>query len=156
MNANENEIKNVTTNFFDLLRLLQNKFFRPMEHMIKCDLSPMQFRTMGIIYAKQSITMSEIANEVLISKQQLTPMIDKMIENNLAERTNDKEDRRIIKISLTPLGIEVVETHKKELLKSLSKKLENLDLEDIVILDIALGQINKIISKLDSCHTQAE
>jgi MarR family transcriptional regulator, organic hydroperoxide resistance regulator len=147
--VNENEIKNLTSNFFNLLRQLQNKFFRPLELVMKCDISPMQFRTMGIINEKKTITMSELANEVLISKQQLTPMIDKMIDSNIVERTSDKEDRRIIKISLTPYGNELLEDRKSELLKSLSKKFENLDLEDIAKLNIALDTINKIITKLD-------
>ena len=94
---NESEIKNVTTNFFDLIRHLQNKFFRPLEQGIKCEMSPMQFRTLGIISENKTITMSDLANEVCISKQQLTPMIDKLIESNTVERKTDKEDRRISK-----------------------------------------------------------
>jgi MarR family transcriptional regulator, organic hydroperoxide resistance regulator len=146
---NEKEIKNVTANFFNLLRHLQNKFFRPLELFMKCEISPMQFRTMGIISEKQTITMTELANEVLISKQQLTPMIDKMIDSNIVERKNDKEDRRIIKISLTSHGVELLENHKNQLLKSLSKKFESLDLDDIEKLNTALDQINKIINKLE-------
>jgi DNA-binding MarR family transcriptional regulator len=145
----EKEVKNVSVNFFNLLRHLQNKFFRPLELVMKCDISPMQFRTMGIISEKKTITMSELANEVLISKQQLTPMIDKMIDSNIVERKSDNEDRRIIKINLTPFGVEMLEDRKAELLKSLCKKFENLDLDDIAALNAALDSINKIISKLD-------
>lgn len=145
----ENEIKNVTSNFFNLLRHLQNKFFRPLELIMKCDISPMQFRTMGIICENKTMTMTELANEILISKQQLTPMIDKMIESNIVERTSDKEDRRIIKISLTTYGNELLEDRRNELLKTLSKKFEKLDLADIEKLNTALDQINEIINKLD-------
>lgn len=146
---NENEIKNVSTNFFDLIRHLQNKFFRPMEQIIKCDISPMQFRTLGIISENKTITMTDLANEVCISKQQLTPMIDKLIDSNTVERKADKEDRRIIKISLTTYGTQLLEERKAKLLNSLSKKFENLSLENIEKLNTALDTINEIISELD-------
>ena len=146
---NESEIKNVTTNFFDLIRHIKNKFFRPLEQVVKCDISPMQFRTLEVISENKTITMTDLANEVCISKQQLTPMIDKLIDSNAVERKNDKEDRRIIKISPTTYGNELLEERKTKLLNSLSKKLENLSLEDIEKLDIAIDTINKIISELD-------
>jgi DNA-binding MarR family transcriptional regulator len=145
----EKEIKNAAANFFDLLRHLQNKFFRPLELFIKCDISPMLFRTMGVISEKQTITMSELANEMTISKQQLTPIIDKMIDSSIVERKSDKEDRRIIKISLTSYGSELLENRKNVLLQILSKKFENLALDDMEKLNTALNQINEIINKLD-------
>lgn len=85
--------------------------------------------------------MTEITNQMLISKPQLTPIIDIMIESNLVVRTNEKDDRRVIKISLTSSGHELLESHKNEMVEMLKTKIDFLHEEDLSCLDSALDQI---------------
>ncbi len=43
--------------------------------------------------------MSEIGRRVYISKSNMTSLIDKLVENGLAERIPDTNDRRVINIT---------------------------------------------------------
>ena len=144
----ENEIENVTTQLYHLLPLLQKKIYRPFQQVKKTNISPMQVRSMILLREKGSMTMTELASEMLVSKPQLTPLIDKLIDGELVERENEKDDRRIIKISLTSLGREALESHKKEMLEMLKNKIDFLNMEDLAALDAALDQVVKVISKL--------
>lgn len=146
---NENEIKNVTQNMFSFLRIIKSKLFRPLETAIKCNVSPLQFHILGMLNEKTSMTMTELANDMLISKQQLTPMIDKLIDGNFVVRENDKDDRRIIKISLTDEGRELLQAQTNEVLDILRKKFESVNSEELKKLDAAFKQIYDIMVKLD-------
>lgn len=49
----------------------------------------------------ENITMSELAKWMHMSKQQLTKLVDKMIERAFVERVADPNDRRIVRLQLT-------------------------------------------------------
>jgi DNA-binding MarR family transcriptional regulator len=144
----ENEIDSVTTHLYYLLPLLQKKIYRPCRQAQRNIISPMQIRSMVLLREKGSITMTELANEMLIAKPQLTPIIDKLIDSDLVERKNEKDDRRIIKISLTPSGHELLQEHKAEMIEMLKKKIDFFDIKDLAALDKALDQVINIINKL--------
>jgi MarR family transcriptional regulator, organic hydroperoxide resistance regulator len=144
----ENEIDKVTAHLYYLLPLLQKKIYRPCRQEQKSIISPMQIRSMVLLREKGSITMTELAKEMLIAKPQLTPIIDKLIDSDLVERKNEKDDRRIIKISLTSSGHELLEVHKNEMLELLKKKIDFFDIKDLASLDEALDRVINIINKL--------
>lgn len=145
---NENEVKEVAENMFQVLKLFQNKMFRPFELAIKCDGGPMQFRILGMLKHRESISMSDIAHEMMVSKQQLTPVIDKMIEAKLVVRENDSRDRRIINISLDEAGREMLAERTREILGMLVERFKVISDEDVKMLGSSLEQIREVLVKL--------
>lgn len=49
----------------------------------------------------ENISMTELAKWMHMSKQQLTKLVDKMIERQFVERVSDPNDRRLIRLQLT-------------------------------------------------------
>ncbi|HAK73916.1 MAG TPA: MarR family transcriptional regulator, partial [Sporomusaceae bacterium] len=81
-------------------------------------------------------------------KQQVTPIIDKLVKENFVQREYDPVDRRIIRIRLTPSGLDLLEKDKLTKLDVLNSKLAYLDENDLQSLDEAATAFLKLIQKI--------
>jgi len=133
---------------FHLIPLLEKRFFRTVAQLSKTGLSPMQMHALILLKENGACTMSALAGEMLMPKQQVTPIIDKLVTEKLVQREYDPVDRRIIRIRLTTLGLELLEKDKKNKLDVLTSKLANLDASDLQSLDHAATTFLKLIQKL--------
>ncbi|MEG0568113.1 MAG: MarR family transcriptional regulator, partial [Clostridium sp.] len=95
----------------------------------------------------QEATVSKIAESLRISKPNMTPIIDNLISEGLVERLQDPKDRRKILIKLTTKGLELLENHKKIMLKNLRSKISTLSKEDIDTLKESTSSLLKILDK---------
>jgi len=133
---------------FDLMPLLDNKFIRPIAHQFRTIITPMQIHIMCIL-VKGKATMTELSNEMAMSKQQMTPIIDKLVSENFVQRDYDNIDRRMIWISLTSSGLAMLEKVKEKALTLLENQLKCLDQNDLLCLNNALIDLGKIINKIN-------
>ena len=139
--------RNICEIMFNLISLLDQKFVRPVDQQCKTLTSSLQLSALSILVPKDA-TMTELSNELLMSKQQLTPMIDKLVEKNLVQRKYDSTDRRLITISITPLGLELLDTIKEHALTILADRFSSLDNKDAQNLYEALTTVYSIIQKI--------
>src|ERR1700680_4287720 len=58
--------------------------------------------------APEGLGMTEIANRILFSKSGLTRVIDRMEAAGLVRRERPPEDRRVVKVLLTPTGVDAL------------------------------------------------
>ena len=56
----------------------------------------------------RSATVSEVAERLQIQHHSTVELIDRMVDNNLLERSRDEKDQRRVIIHLTPYGEEVL------------------------------------------------
>jgi len=144
----ENDIDKTAIELAELLPLLQKKLIKPFEQLSKSKLSPMKFYVLFILEDKDNLSMTELSNELSISKQQMTPVVDKLIENGFVIRQNSEMDRRMIKISLTSSGKKFIEELKMGIFDMLKNKLYGLNVDDLNNLYKAFNEIRKIVNKL--------
>jgi len=144
----ELEINEVAKQLINLLHLFSRKLLRPLEHMTKNLASPLQIHTMIVLNEKKLLTMTELSNEMTISKQQMTPIIDKLIDSGFVHRKHDDIDRRSVNISLTSLGINFLEDIGKEMTSIIQQRIEGLDKADLLSLNQALIDSSRIINKI--------
>jgi DNA-binding MarR family transcriptional regulator len=132
----------------ELLPLLQQKLIKPFEQLAKTKISPMQLYVLLLLDEKAEMAMTQISNELLTSKQQMTPIIDKLIEYGFVARRNIKEDRRVVKIFLSSKGKRFLEEQKKQIFDMLKNKIRGLNNDDLDSLYKAFFKIREIINKL--------
>lgn len=89
--------------------------------------------------------MSELADEMRISKQQLTPLINKLIDCKLLIRKTDTNDRRIVRLEVTGLGRNTVEELFNEAKLALIEKLRKLPGTELDELEQMLKRIVGIL-----------
>ncbi|TWH47390.1 MarR family winged helix-turn-helix transcriptional regulator [Sporomusa sp. KB1] len=141
-----NRVK-ATEMIFDLIPLLDKKFVKPFEHQFKPVLSPIQANVLSILKEKKA-TMTELSSEILILKQQMTPIIDKLVSQGFVQRKYDNTDRRIIKINITTSGLSTIEIFKEKIFAMLAEKIEHLDDQEVQRLINAISELQKIAGKL--------
>ncbi len=92
--------------------------------------------------------MSELAQEMHISKQQLTPLVYKLINNGLLIRNTDENDRRIVRIEITETGRSKVEEILPEIKMALIEKLKTIPKAELDELEQMLKRIHEIIENV--------
>lgn len=86
-----------------------NPFFhrtiiRPMETCSVSDVTPTQMRTIFALAIHDRLPMGTLAADLDISKQQLTKVIDVLVEKGYVERVDDKTNRRLVLVQLSAHG----------------------------------------------------
>lgn len=132
---------------FHLMPLLDKKFVRPLEQQFKVVLSPLQVYVLAFLKEKKA-TMTELSEEMLVSKQQMTPIIDKLVSQGFVQREYDSNDRRIVQISITSTGLNMMESLKEKTMTILLEKLSHLNDEDVQRLIIATTELRQVVGKI--------
>jgi MarR family transcriptional regulator, organic hydroperoxide resistance regulator len=144
----EDNIDAIAMELSKLLPVLQQKLIKPFEQFAKSKISPMQFHVMFTLEEKGDLSMSQLSHELLTSKQQMTPIIDKLIDCGFVEREHDKLDRRVVKINLSSSGGQFLEKQRLEIFEMLKKKIQNLGNSNLNALHKAFLEIRRVIDKL--------
>ena len=104
--------------------------------------------TLVILNAHGTQTISELSERLLISKQQMSPIIDKLCKTGLIKREKDPSDRRNSNITILPAGYAIIEKHHENMIDILDRKLEHLGDTDIMefqkALKVCFGIFHKI------------
>ena len=138
-------LDNTCEGFLALISYMKEKIFRPTEVITRSLISHGQMHALSALNRRGPLPMSELAAEMKISKQQLTPLIDKLIDSDMVIRINSEQDRRIILIEITEAGINVLKEIKVKIKKSIKEKLALLPEEDLQELHNILLRLQEIL-----------
>ena len=103
------------------------KASKTVEDQVKKDISSYDMKTseftvLEALYHKGEQTVREISNAVLINIGSITYVIDKLEAKGLLERSNCKDDRRVIYIQITDQGTQLMD----EIFPKHQKVIENI------------------------------
>ena len=144
----EIEKNQIAKKLSDLMTLFVRKLMRPVEQLTKNITSPLHMNVITILSEKEMYTMTELSNELLISKQQMIPIIDKLVNSGFVKRERDNVDRRSKRISITSIGLNFLDNVNNEVTSIMKTKIEYLDEDDLFSLHRALDDLYRIISKI--------
>lgn len=139
------KVEKLASDFFKLMPTFR-KIVKPLEKSAKT-LTPMQYHILVFLYGMEPLSMSELAGKMNISRQQLTPLTDKLEESGYIKRVHDPEDRRSVKISVTPTGTAYLEQHRRETLELIIKRFQQLSPDEVEELHSAVQTFAKILNR---------
>ena len=108
------------------------------------------YHLLEVLVKKGTISMSELGDDLCISKPNLTVVIDNLIADKMVKRMNDSTDRRIIRIQITDKGEKFLNSTKTIVKKEFKKLLSNLDKEEIEKLSVSAANMKGLILKIKS------
>lgn len=78
------------------------------EYCKQVDLSPGRLSVLMVLntYPEKQIPLSEIGQHLVVSRPNITGLIDSLVDDGLVKRINHPEDRRMVLAHLTPQGRE--------------------------------------------------
>lgn len=138
-------LKQLEDVFHEMARRLQSELSQTMMH----NMTPSQF----IVIKKLSggkTTVSELADYLGVSLSAVTSLVDRLSRSGFVERIRDEQDRRLVWLEITPVGLQVLNeciAKRKEVIK---KILGQLPEEDLRSLNMIYGKILNIIKQLQN------
>ena len=121
-------------------------------HSSSLKVSSLPFFTLVALdnWAEKDYTMSELAEKLRITKQQLSKMINMLEEKGLVERIHDRENRRRVYIRICDAGREMMDCLKQEMLESTLFGLRSYSPEELFEMDSCICRLIKLMEKFNT------
>ena len=138
----------ISNNMFFLFLSLNHKMINPNIMLRGLRVPPSHIKVIFYLTVHGPCPVSKIANDLVISKPNMTPIIDNLIVEGYAVRYDDPNDRRIINIKATEKAFNFLKEKKQEIVQSVSEKISVLGEEDIETLKALIPQLTEILGKI--------
>lgn len=109
--------------------------------MIKYNLSITEFSVLEVLYYKGKQNIHQISQKVLISSGSMTYVIDKLEQKGFLERSACPDDRRVIHVSLTDAGNELMGKIMPEHQEIVDDMFSSLNTEETELLVTLLDKV---------------
>ena len=146
-----NTLDNIVENLFYVLPIIHKKILKINPSDIIKDVHMSRLHV-GIMWGLQQeiLPISEIAKRFLISKPQMTLLVNQLVLAGMVKRQPNINDRRIIDIKLTDKGKTVLRQCEENLRNNIKEIFSNLNEMDQEELSLSLKKLRVIGSKLES------
>ena len=140
-------LNEISDNLYLLLLSLNRHIFNPTVLTKKFNVPHSHIKVLFYLIHNGPIPISKMAKELCISKPNMTPVIDKLVEEGLVLRDYDPTDRRVILIQTTPKALEFLKETQDYVKEIIKEKLSSLNDEDINTLSTSLESLLSVIKK---------
>lgn len=139
----------ISDSLFNMVLELHKKTFNKDQIVKGLCMPPSHAKVIFCLSHTGPLSLSHLASTIGVSKPNMTPIIDKLIQDGFINRYEDPKDRRILRVELTKKATNLLECQTQEFKDMLSKKLSTLSIEDLSCLEVSLKEVTTILSKLD-------
>jgi DNA-binding MarR family transcriptional regulator len=112
--------------------------------------SILPYHVLGVLGHLGTLSVSEIGKRLNISKPNMTPLIDRLVNDGMVVREPDAEDRRVIKISITQKGLDLMAVGRKKMKETMEKVFSEFTEEDLTRLSGSLETLKALLLKASS------
>ena len=110
---------------------------------------PSHVRVIFYLVESNSSPISQIADNLGISKSNMTPIIDNLISYGLVNRYPDSRDRRILRVELTDKASKLLDSFRIAICNSFVEKISPLSDDEVVMLNDSISNLITILKKLN-------
>lgn len=132
---------------FSFLLLIHRKMSKPLEEHFKDKFTSLQFHALCALCTSGSMTMTELAHMMHTPKQQMTKIVDRLVEEGHIVRNTDTDDRRCIRISISENTAKYIAKRRKQFISAFKQELLDVDCEDYDKFFQAVRLINRILRR---------
>ncbi|HUW58164.1 MAG TPA: MarR family transcriptional regulator [Planctomycetota bacterium] len=98
--------------------------------LAKTGVNMAQCHAMSVLAEKGEMTMGVLARALGVTMGATTNLMDKLVEAELVSRERDESDRRVVKVKLTPAGVDTLEGDMVSLSEFWAMVFEQIDGRD--------------------------
>lgn len=109
---------------------------------------PSHVRVIFCLVESNASPISQIADNLGISKSNMTPIIDNLISSGLVNRYPDSRDRRILRVELTDKAFKLLDSARIAICNSFVEKISPLSDDEVVMLNDSISNLITILKKL--------
>lgn len=132
-----------------VLPQFEKYFIRPFLLLGRDTMSSSQMKLLLWLIHKGEDSMSGLANQMEVSKPQLTSLVDGLVRAGFLERDSNARDRRIVSVRPTQKALDFYEEIQKKALLCNKTRLDRLDDEEKASLYQALRCVRSLLEKTE-------
>ncbi len=132
-----------------VLPQFEKYFIRPFLQLGKNTMSSSQMKLLLWLIHKGEDTMSGLANQMEVSRPQLTSLVDGLVRTGFLERDSNARDRRIVSVRPTQKALDFYEEIQKKALLCNRARLDRLDEGEKTSLYQALRCVRDLLEKTE-------
>jgi len=136
--------KNVSEQFMETLLLIHINFFRKKQ-------LPLPLNQYGVLlsaYTEESLTASDACDILKISKQQMSSVIERLVQSGYIRKESDPEDRRRSLLRLTNKARELISRRNSDVQQDFKASIGNLTPSEQHLLAESIGNFNRLLEKM--------
>ncbi|MDR3593690.1 MarR family transcriptional regulator [Clostridium sp.] len=141
-------IQNSMLKIQDISKILQSTHDGKKNCCSDFSIPPSHARVIFYLVHYNSSPISQIADNLGISKPNMTPIIDNLINYGLVNRYPDPNDRRILRVELTQKARDLLHAFRSAICNSFTEKMSSLSDEDIIMLDESISNLITLFNKV--------
>ncbi len=107
--------------------------------------TPGQVTLLGILARKELATMQELATLLVVTPGAMTMMVKRLLAQGYVERQRDEQDWRLVWITLTERGKQVIQRYREVRLGAMEDQLAQLSVEEQEHLQQALPALRHLL-----------
>ncbi|MGD0818821.1 MAG: MarR family transcriptional regulator [Methanomassiliicoccales archaeon] len=136
----------IADDMFQTIPVLHRRVIRPDA----CGISPLSPRISVLVVVKREgpISMSSIAQALSYSKQNLTKIVNQLVNEGYVDRIPDPSDRRVLNIKLTEKGRSFMAERRERMKNKLMEDLSHLNDEELEYLYDTFERVKMALPKL--------
>lgn len=138
----------IVQNLLCVLPNWHSKLVRPFKDTLNGEMSLETYYCLETLKNRGPATMTDLARQLKVPKQQVTKLVDKLCEHAFVERVQRQEDRRATWIQLTPAATAYLDEYYRKntaFIRGLEERLTEGELEK---LNTAVELLAEILPKL--------
>lgn len=139
----------ISEDLFTLMWRLGSTFFKKDEFYKVIHLPPSQVKVLFHLMHHGPSTMTHLSQSLCISKPNMTPIIDKLLQEGYVRRLENPKDRRKVLIETTESACKLFEAHRDHVLSQLALRLSPLDTADLSTIHSCVQNILPILDKIE-------
>ena len=145
--SNNLDSESLSNNLYILLLSLNRHLFNPDAMCKNLTLPPSHVKILLYLVHAGPTAISKVAKHLHISKPNMTPIIDKLVNDGLVIRSLSTTDRRVIVLESTDKAKDYLHQVEKNIKNSINEKISTLNEDDIKKLSNAIIDMLDIIKK---------
>jgi DNA-binding MarR family transcriptional regulator len=143
----DKNIDSILENMIHVMPVFHRKLLRMDLDGVTGNLTRLHLAIMGVL-SETGMTMSELAMMSMMTKPQMTRLVDQLVNLGIVERRPDAKDRRVINLALTDKGRVLLEDMKIKVTENIRNRLVSLTTEELTHMSAALDTLRRIGGKL--------
>ena len=115
---------------------------RAHQELLDIDLTTPQLKVVLLLYLNGSARMSELASSLGVTLATASGILDRLVDRDMVERENSREDRRVVVCRLSAKGQELTDRLYSSGRERARQLLQGLDEQKLSKLDAALASLS--------------
>ncbi len=136
----------VSNDLFELIIMLYKKVFDPAGHIRKFPMPPSHARVLFYLKNSGPAPISHVGRDLMISRPNMTPIIDKLSAEGYVRTFADPDDRRMTLVEVTEKALAMFREGECGIKESISEKLVQLSPAELAELSALIGRMDQIFT----------